>query len=427
MYSITNYPFLSLDRWREIIGFHPWHFWQLVDSQNAPVTSACNTIVYQHSWQATDKTGRQDIYEALAQAESRIKERLYFWPYPHYSENTFELPKYPDRRVQRLGYAGGDGHWASLDLKERHVQKIGVETFSLLEDEAAVVYTDLDGDTLKETFTVTIPAPAGLTDLSQVRLYFNSTDRYTGEGIGPRWEIKPIFCALTGGNLVIKGRAWTAIRPVLYEKTRPGDLQISESSNFASTVDVYRRYIDPTGITVDTAQGKLIWETLPYWYGACCDPVNNTTDPAALGYAIARAGIRNSEQGLVTPAQAVWNSVTGVWCTPDYQYYCNMPQRVTLRYEAGYPLVNGRMAEKMEKAVSYLAAAELVKPICACETANRILYYWQRDMSIAGGEESYGISPEDLANPFGTRRGHIFAWKEVKELRILNGFSPSVI
>lgn len=420
------YPFLPLDRWREIIGYNPWHFFGLIDAQKMPVTSACNTLLFQHTWQAYDRTGREDIIEAIARAEKRLFDFLNFWPYPRYTEKTFTFPQYPDRRVQKIGWAGGDGAWASLDLQERYVQKIGVETFALLGANQAVTYSDLDGDTLSETFTVTLAAPAGLTDVTEVRVYFNATDRYTGESIGARWEIKPIRASLTGGNLVIVGNSWNCVKPVKYETGRGVDLQISETTNFASSVDVYRRYIDPTGSTVDTAQGKVIWETLPYWNYAVCDPVNNSTDPAALAYATARAGIRDSRLGLVTPAQAVYNSTYQTWGSPDWPGSCRPPDRVTLRYEAGYPLDAGRVSLSMERTIAYLAAAELVKGICACEVANKNLYYWQFDLSKVGGDESYGVSPADLENPFGTRRGHVYAWKEVKHLRILTGFSPSI-
>ena len=36
---------LSLESWREIIGYHPFHFWGLADNSVVPVTSSCNQIV----------------------------------------------------------------------------------------------------------------------------------------------------------------------------------------------------------------------------------------------------------------------------------------------------------------------------------------------------------------------------------------------
>src|SRR6185369_16921871 len=102
--------------------------------------------------------------------------------------------------------------------------------------------------------------------------------------------------------------------------------------------------------------------------------------------------------------------------------------RVTVRYLAGFPLASdGQMQEPYRTMVARLAAAELARPICACDEANRELYRWQFDLArtAGSGDEAYGaVSAEDLNNPFGTRRGHVYAWKQVKNLRQLRGALP---
>jgi len=82
------------------------------------------------------------------------------------------------------------------------------------------------------------------------------------------------------------------------------------------------------------------------------------------------------------------------------------------------------MDRKFQVAVARMAAAELARPICACDEANRELYRWQFDLARTGGanDESYGaVSATDLDNPFGTRRGHVYAWRMIKEIRNLVG------
>jgi hypothetical protein len=96
-----------------------------------------------------------------------------------------------------------------------------------------------------------------------------------------------------------------------------------------------------------------------------------------------------------------------------------------VRYKAGYPLSGGEMDKRWQTAVTRFAAAELARPICACDNANRELYRWQFDVARTGGsnDESYqATTMEDLANPFGTRRGHLYAWKFVKSMRTLQGY-----
>jgi ribosomal protein L9 len=89
---------------------------------------------------------------------------------------------------------------------------------------------------------------------------------------------------------------------------------------------------------------------------------------------------------------------------------------------AGFPLDAERqaMARKFQTVVARLAMAELARPVCACESANRELHNWQFDLARSAGsnDETFGfISREDLANPLGTRRGAVFAWKQIRNLR----------
>jgi hypothetical protein len=74
--------------------------------------------------------------------------------------------------------------------------------------------------------------------------------------------------------------------------------------------------------------------------------------------------------------------------------------------------------------VSRLSAAELQRRTASRSEAHRQLYYWQEDLARSSGSEVFGyISREDLNNPFGTRRGQVMAWKEIKMNRHLRGFS----
>lgn len=415
---------LSLEEWRRIMGISPWFFWGL----QSPVgvtnpSSGCDTPITQYSWQAVDAFGRADIEQAIETAENRLFELLNYWPAPKYTEKTFPFPQYPDRRVMNVGYAGGDGRWQTVNVGEGYIQNVGVQTRTLIQANVALTYSDLDNDGLDETFSLSVAT--SVTDISQIALYFSSADRWNGNPIGEEWRVKPVNVTLSGGTATITGNAWLTVKPVLYEGVLATEgLNIQDATNFVTTLDVYRLYIDPTGTTVDTAQEKLIWETEPWPSYCVCDPVVNSSDPAALGYAPGRGSIRDAKIGQIVTARAVYNSTTGVWCAPAWPYQCRPPDRVTLRYEAGRPLVNGKMEYRMQVLVARLAAAELVRPICACDAANRNLYEWQFDLARTTGanDESYGaISPDDLANPLGTRRGQVFAWKEIKQLMFIPG------
>lgn len=97
-----------------------------------------------------------------------------------------------------------------------------------------------------------------------------------------------------------------------------------------------------------------------------------------------------------------------------------------MRVRAGWPLdSDGQMARIYQTVVARLAAAELARPICGCESANRELARWQFDLARSGGanDEVYGaVSAGDLDNPLGTRRGHIAAWRFIRQRQDVRGF-----
>ncbi|MCL5998277.1 MAG: hypothetical protein M1546_19825, partial [Chloroflexi bacterium] len=65
-------PLLPSDEFRRILGFSPYHFWQLADNDKARITSNCNPLVMQYAWQNADAIGRSEILEAIELAERRL-------------------------------------------------------------------------------------------------------------------------------------------------------------------------------------------------------------------------------------------------------------------------------------------------------------------------------------------------------------------
>jgi hypothetical protein len=72
--------------------------------------------------------------------------------------------------------------------------------------------------------------------------------------------------------------------------------------------------------------------------------------------------------------------------------------------------------------VTMLAAAELKRRICACRETNERLHDLQLDMALQSTTtERYQRTDRDLNNPFGTRLGHIQAWKACQDLVLRRG------
>lgn len=427
---------LSLESWRQVFHFHPWWFWGIADSSSLSTSgNGCSPLVRQYAWQNSDAASRVEIARAIETAEQRLFDELDYWPAPTYVTDTVPYPWGSD----------GWGRWPNVQLSAQQVQAIGVETRSSIALATAVTYADADGDGYMDTFTVG-PVATSVTDPDEIALYVASADRFDGPdfdtSVSEHWRIAPVRVSLSGGNVTVKGPAWLLIKPVTYEGlTNIGANGLAPAttsttpSHYATTVDLYRRYTDASGTTTATAAGYLTWETRPCHGPWCsCDScstctatssLGSPTDPSATATAIARIGLRDAEHGIVSLGQATYNTTTGIWAE-DCCASCDPPDRVTITYLAGQPLDSrSQMDPYWQVVVARLAAAELARPICGCDDANRELYRWQFDLARSSGanDEMYGaISPDDLNNPFGTRRGHVFAWRAVQARQPLRGF-----
>lgn len=419
---ITN--LLPLETFRALIGYHPWHFWGWENSSIRP-SSSCNDVVTQYAWQAADAAGRADIQQAIISAESKMMGEVNYAPAPRFGEVTLPYPAYMSPSLNWMSAAQADGKWMSVQLPEKQIRGIGVELLTLLET-VTLTYSDTDNDGIADTFTATTTATTTRTDPNEIAAYFASGDRLDNDGVSDRWRVLPLKVTINAnGTVTIRGRAWILGKPVLYESPTLNDnpLDPSTATNFVTTLEVYTRVVSTQGTTITNSQAKLIWETFPFpaWQSCCGGTLNpfstNATDPAAEAYAIARAVIRNAEAGLIGVGEAAYDTTAQVWKAVNWSV-CKPPDRITIRFYAGVPLVDQKMEVGMATMIARFACAEMPRRICACETANRELYRWQFDMGVAGANDERYTTPEDLNNPFGTRRGQIEAWRTLKGLQL---------
>lgn len=421
---------VHLESFRQTMMAHPWSFWQL-QALGSTFLSDCDQTTTEYAYQADDAAGRDDIRRALETAQERIFEHLGYSIAPRYVERVLPVPRYFDSRLNRMNYIGADGRWLTVQMPEAKIRKIGVETYTKIETVTTaapghLVFTDADSDGIYDTFTATVATT--VTDIEEIQVIFAAGDRLNGAGPSERWRV-PATVSISGGVATIKGPYWCLAKPILYQSPlATSALNIVTASNFVASLDVYRRYIDPTGTTTDTAQAKLIWETRPFPSFATCTGCGSSTgganskDPAAEAFAIARCGIRDAERGIVSIGEAVYDATAGEWFA-SWMSNCQPPSRIEIRYEAGADLKDGNVAPMWNTTVSRLAAAELGKRICACNSANKELYYWQIDRAFVGSAEleKFSMTNDDMLNPLGTRNGHIFAWKMIQPLAFRRG------
>jgi hypothetical protein len=416
------------------LGFHPFHAFGVAGTGDLAVQTGCDTLVRRYEWQNSDAAGHRAIEQAIASAEAKLTAYLGYSPAPHYVVESLPWPVRADSLLAS-GPWQADGRRLSVQLTEGEIRAVGVETLSSIAT-ANVSYSDADGDGVEDTFTVT--AATTVTNVSEIAVYFSSGDRFSAwddlATLSSRWRIQPVRVSISGGVVTVRGPKVLLVKPLKYEGNTnigPNGLDPSTgSTDFVTTLDLYRRYTATDGQTVSTSQAVLTWETRPsHGWWCCCgcqdaaSAYGSPYDPAAVAQAVARVGIRDGTLGLVTPAEAAYDATAGTWSDLDWSV-CDVPDRVTVRYLAGYPLdASGQMQEPFRTAVVRMAAAELARPVCGCDDANRELARWQFDVARSTGanDESYSITEADLANPFGTRRGHITAYKLVRQLRQLRG------
>jgi len=409
-------PLTPLDTFRSVMGYHPWHFWQLVNDKVDLVTN-CDDLVRQHSWQYTqienNKPGasRSDLSQAIEYAESRMAEYLEFDIAPRFREETVEIPRWFDSQSSRLFYTDSTGRWLPIQLDIGKIISIGAETRTLI-GTPTISFSDSDGDSLDDTFTIT--QVTTVTDVDQIAVYFAAADRLDSDPVSEDYRVHPVKISISGGTVTITGKKWLIVKPTFYERISTNGLDPDTDSNFPTTLDVYRKFIDPAGVTPATAQAELIWESPPWpqWCGGRNVNTNfedDRLDPAATASAIARVTLRDAEKGIVAIGEAVFNTDTSQWNAVSMSEG-RPPDRVIIRYKAG-DTINWNVT------VCRLAAAELGRGLTACINAESEIYKWQQDVSRNDPEhEIFNVSEDDLGNPFGTRRGHIQAWHRVKQL-----------
>lgn len=432
-------PITPLDTFRRIFQWNPRHFWGWAGTGRAKITAKCSGLLREYGWQDQDAAARSGIREALAAAEQQVARYLRYRIGPQYAEATVPYPKLGDLRYGRSAPAGADGRRLAIALPEGELRTLGVEARTIIGDVAIIgsvpyvgaspappylVYRDRDGDGLPDQFEVGIATT--VTEPTELGVYVAAADRWDGSALSERWRLTPARATISGGVATIVGPAWAAARPVLWEgEGSPlNGLDPEAAGNYLPAMTVARRYTDPGGTAVATAQATLIWESPP-WPGFACCPATGS-DPAATAVAVARVGVRDAEIGLVTPAQAIYDATSGTWTqvTDWAALNCREPDRVTIRYLAGLPLSDDHVpAEIWAKLICRLAAADLARPVCSCQDANKLIAHWQADLAQVGAGDQLFATPPELANPLGTRRGQLFAWRTITDQQLRPGIS----
>ena len=407
MARASVYTKLSLDKWASLLGIHPLHFNQVIIPTLPP--TVCEQPWIQHPWQDTDRVGREDLALAIKQAEDDIERELKARLMPSWEVDEWR----PTMRTVKpeLGNLNGldiRGFGQLVFARWHHFISGGIQAKTLVAAASPIVWSDADGDGYDETGTVSLAVI--FTDPCEIYLY------YPTKSGADEWEIRPISASIdtATGIATITFRRELVVTEVLLEAMDVQSVDGTVDGNFLATVDVYRKYNDPQ------RQVQFLWEPFGTFCNSCTGSgCANCAYSTQEGCLMLRDDPRLS---IVVYHPATWNSTTLEFDDTDWAIG-RQPDLVRLWYYAGIreksKTCPGReMPREWERVVAYYAASLLDRPVCECNNLHAWIENWRRDMAVPGEEGlSFGWRSQILENPFGTKRGAIFAWNKVLRSR----------
>lgn len=404
---------LPLNSWATLMGIDLYSFNQIglgfPEGAQIGIGADCQSVLYQSEYQYHG-ISRDEIAKAIAASEDMLAKRLGFYPAPKFIVN--EKHQYPQSRSP---YAFGKGAWGtsilwgvpqyptpalpSVQLQFGKVLGSGVFGRTLI-GTAAVTISDQDNDGIDDTFTATIATT--VTDTDEIAAYFVPTDRVPQNNpVSETWRLRPLTVTISGGNATIVGHSTLLVLPNLQTIVNPQPLDVTDPLIYAGSIEVYRVYLDTSN------QGTAYWEQIP-----CTD---TTIPPCDLQTQAICIGDRNSDRGQVFASFPDANCCVN-WRAPD---------KVTINYVSGFPLVNGDVDSDFARMIAYLSSGWLPNQRCGCERSDRIISFWRQDLKQSTPE---GIPPQpftdhQLRSPFGFTRGALYAWDRVDENQQYTGVS----
>lgn len=394
---------LPMDVWAKHFGISPLAF-NGIYSQYASEAHACGRITPQYSWQTPDQVGRDDIANAIFQAEERIKDRLVYPVAPDWIiEERQQFDRIRNPLMTRFGMMNLRGTPISVVADNGMFLYGGRRATTLIEAGATVTYSDEDNDNYNETATVVVST--SLTDANEISVF------YPGHNADPAWEIRPIKLTIAADTVTITFRRELAVLEELTEKLTSVGINGDEDANFLTTVDVYRVWNDPQ------SQARVIWNagSLP------CTCIDNSCASCTVNIHSACLSSKDRIRGVIGVMLADWDAdndrfIAGSGICPTVQ-----PDAVDMWYRAGYVGRTSRPIVEMDPVLSWcvsiLAVTYLDRPICSCDTVRAYIQWWKEDLSAEAARQntssSYKVSDAMLNCPFGTTRGAIEVWKKL--------------
>lgn len=390
--TVTKLP---LDTWARMMGLHPLHI-NAIQVPNLRQTT-CSRAIPQYAWQSSDATSREDIAYAIAEAERTLEELLRYHLIPSWDEDEWHKTRQP-YRPELLGVPYDVRGFAEvIPTRYKMFLSGGIRSQDLVQAGAAIAWSDEDADGYFETGTITCTTTA--LNPEELHVY------YPGHLGDAAYEVRPVKAAISGTTATITFRRELCVIEEYQEAVIADAIPVADGTDdtdFLSEADVYRIYNDPQ------RQCMLLWE--PYVNCTCQDGCALCAYKTQWACLHARG---NRDLGLAAYTPAAWDEATlsFIYQAPTIS---RQPDAVRLYYYSGY-MQQGKTVEMdtlLARAVTMYATTLLERPPCSCRQER--FEYYQEDLAYRSGAEelsAYDLSPSDLNNPLGTRRGAVQAYK----------------
>lgn len=398
---------LALDTWARLMGIHPLDFNQV----HLPALTRVWHPWFQYPWQDVDKVSREDVAQAIADAEDQIHGHLDYRLLPQWEVDEWKNTTRPYHHdLVNLSATDVRGYRAAVQADWGEFISGGIEVKDIIA-EVAIVWGAADAYGYKRTGTATVAdlsALAAVTDADEVRIY------YPGKGGDDTWEIRPVEVVIdqAADELMVTLRRELTVKEEVLEDMASSAVDGTDDTRFLDTVDIYWVRNDPG------TQVSFLWEQVP---GRCncgsaiCPRCQYTTQAGCLNL---RSEPRNS---IVTYEPAIWDSDDREF---DATYWSvgRQPDLVRLYYRAGLrsPLVTrpgNDMGPEWASIVAQYASSFLTRGLAEDGQPYSRIAAYQEDLAYIEGAEQfskYQLTEADLSGPFGTKRGALIAWKHVK-------------
>lgn len=376
MARANTYTWLSLDEWAKIMGYNRWLF---NGFRQFPETigEECHDVWYQYPEQY-DSMSREELADAIKEAESVLSNFLGYNLLPEWNEDTVRPPRY-----YRPGYYHSldvYGKSKSVPVKHKHLLQVGVQRKVFL-GQVEVSRVDNDSDGFAETMQVTLPDV--VPDLNQVRIFFPDKRGSL------KWEIRPVeFLDIN----TCEFPAYLGVKPEMSQGIVTDVLDPYNDAVYLENVDVYQIYND-------TSQAiQLIYQSAP------CDSFN----------------LSSIETGAYVMKDRV------VYNPRLFSRYCQAdPDLVKIFYYSGYrddqaDRPNVELADYWKRAIAYFAVSFFHKESRSCCGGNQseLVSKWADDLSKTTENRSYFMTEFLANNPFGlTTRGAYYAYTKARNKR----------